>query len=48
MHSIFGLRFESLVESLDGVESELTDVESGETHFVRSKYAVGANPALAL
>lgn len=31
MHSIFGLRFESLVESLDGFESELADVESSET-----------------
>jgi 2-polyprenyl-6-methoxyphenol hydroxylase-like FAD-dependent oxidoreductase len=45
IHSVFGLKFESLVESADGVKSTLIDVESGETHVVKSKYVVGCDGA---
>jgi 2-polyprenyl-6-methoxyphenol hydroxylase-like FAD-dependent oxidoreductase len=42
---MFGLKFESLVESADGVESTLIDVASGKTHVVTSKYVVGCDGA---
>jgi 2-polyprenyl-6-methoxyphenol hydroxylase-like FAD-dependent oxidoreductase len=45
IHSVFGLKFESLVESADGVESTWIDVESSETHVVKSKYVVGCDGA---
>ena len=45
IHSIFGLRFDSSVESADGVESTLTEVKSGKTHVVRSKYVLGCDGA---
>jgi 2-polyprenyl-6-methoxyphenol hydroxylase-like FAD-dependent oxidoreductase len=41
IHSIFWLKFECVVENADGVESTLTDIESGETHVIRSKYVAG-------
>ncbi|KAL6814408.1 hypothetical protein J3E69DRAFT_375842 [Trichoderma sp. SZMC 28015] len=41
----FGLKFESLTETDEGVESQLTDVVTGEQHIVRSKYVVGCDGA---
>ncbi|KAL6693885.1 hypothetical protein J3F84DRAFT_396159 [Trichoderma pleuroticola] len=41
----FGLKFESLTETDEGVESKLTDVVTGEQHIVRSKYVVGCDGA---
>ncbi|EHK19447.1 uncharacterized protein TRIVIDRAFT_135159, partial [Trichoderma virens Gv29-8] len=41
----FGLKFESLIETEDGVESKLTDVVTGEQHIVQSKYVVGCDGA---
>ncbi|KAL7941312.1 hypothetical protein V8C42DRAFT_355621 [Trichoderma barbatum] len=41
----FGLKFESLTETDDGVESTLTDVATGEQHIVYSKYVVGCDGA---
>lgn len=43
--SHFGLKFESLVESEDGVESTLVDVQTGELHLVKSQYVVGCDGA---
>ena len=42
--SIFGMKFEDLVETDDGVESRLTDA-AGETHVIKSKYVVGCDGA---
>ena len=42
--SIFGMKFESLVETEDGVESYLTDA-AGESHLVKSKYVIGCDGA---
>jgi FAD-dependent monooxygenase len=41
----FGLKFDSLIETDDGVESTLTDVTTGEQHIVHSKYVVGCDGA---
>ncbi|KAK5998384.1 FAD-dependent monooxygenase apdD [Cladobotryum mycophilum] len=41
----FGLKFESLVETEEGVESTLTDVVTGEKHKVYSKYVVACDGA---
>ncbi|KAH6685811.1 FAD binding domain-containing protein [Plectosphaerella plurivora] len=43
--SHFGLKFESLVESEDGVESTLVDVQTCERHIVKSQYVVGCDGA---
>jgi FAD-dependent monooxygenase len=40
--SHFGLKFETLTESDDGVVSELVD-ESGEKHVVKSQYVIGCD-----
>ncbi|RFU81492.1 fad binding domain-containing [Trichoderma arundinaceum] len=41
----FGLKFESLQETDEGVESFLIDVVTGEKHTVHSKYVVGCDGA---
>lgn len=43
--SYFGLKFESLLESEDGVESRLTDIKSGKEHIVKSQYLIGSDGA---
>ncbi|KAH7408960.1 FAD binding domain-containing protein [Cadophora sp. MPI-SDFR-AT-0126] len=43
--SHFGLKFESLEESENGVESHLLDVNTGERHIVRSQYVIGCDGA---
>ena len=45
IESYFGLKFESMVESSDGVESTLVNTESGDVHLVRSQYVVGCDGA---
>jgi len=42
--SLFGMKFETLVETDDCVESQLID-SAGETHVVKSKYAIGCGGA---
>ena len=42
--SIFGMKFDSLAETDNGVESQLTDA-AGESHVIRSKYVVGCDGA---
>ncbi|KAK1674051.1 monooxygenase [Colletotrichum godetiae] len=41
----FGLKFESCVETPDGVKSELVDTVTGERHLVSSQYLVGCDGA---
>ncbi|KAM0255715.1 hypothetical protein ACHAQJ_005469 [Trichoderma viride] len=41
----FGLKFEALTETDDGVESTLTDITTGEKHIVHSKYVVACDGA---
>lgn len=41
----FGLKFESLTETDEGVESTLTDEVTGEQHIIHSKYVVGCDGA---
>ncbi|KAH8893625.1 hypothetical protein GQ53DRAFT_780432 [Thozetella sp. PMI_491] len=43
--SHFGLKFESLTEREDGVESTLVDVSTGEKHIVHSQYVLGCDGA---
>ncbi|KAH6711702.1 hypothetical protein BKA61DRAFT_693571 [Leptodontidium sp. MPI-SDFR-AT-0119] len=43
--SHFGLKFESLVEHEDGVESRLVDVKTGEQHIIRSQYVIACDGA---
>jgi FAD-dependent monooxygenase len=43
--SYFGLKFESLVESGDSVESTLIDTLTGETHTLKSDYVIGCDGA---
>lgn len=42
--SVFGMKFEDLVETDGGIESQLTDT-AGETHVVKSKYVIGCDGA---
>jgi 2-polyprenyl-6-methoxyphenol hydroxylase-like FAD-dependent oxidoreductase len=42
--SVFGMKLDSLAETDNGVESQLTDV-AGESHVIRSKYVVGCDGA---
>ncbi|ETI25131.1 hypothetical protein G647_04503 [Cladophialophora carrionii CBS 160.54] len=41
--SYFGMKFESLAETADSVECELTDTVTGETHRVKAQYVVGCD-----
>jgi 2-polyprenyl-6-methoxyphenol hydroxylase-like FAD-dependent oxidoreductase len=43
--SHFGMKFESLKETDEGVVSQLVDRKTGEKHVVRSKYVVGTDGA---
>ena len=43
IHSFFGLKLESLVESEHGVEAELTDTVSGEAHHVKAQYVIACD-----
>jgi FAD-dependent monooxygenase len=38
------MKFETLVETDDGVESQLID-SAGETHVIKSKYVIGCDGA---
>jgi 2-polyprenyl-6-methoxyphenol hydroxylase-like FAD-dependent oxidoreductase len=42
--SVFGMKLDSLAETDNGVESQLTDA-TGESHVIRSKYVVGCDGA---
>jgi 2-polyprenyl-6-methoxyphenol hydroxylase-like FAD-dependent oxidoreductase len=42
--STFGMKFDDLIETDNGVESRLTDA-AGETHVIRSKYVIGCDGA---
>lgn len=41
----FGLKFESLKETADGVYSLLRDTTTGQAHVVKSQYVVGCDGA---
>jgi 2-polyprenyl-6-methoxyphenol hydroxylase-like FAD-dependent oxidoreductase len=43
--SHFGLKFESLEETEEGVVSQLVDAATGEKYVVKSKYVVGCDRA---
>lgn len=43
--SHFGVKFETLKELEDGVESYLTDVKTGGKYVIRSKFVVGCDGA---
>lgn len=45
IQSYFGLRFESLIETENGVESTLTDVNNAKKVVIQSKYVVGCDGA---
>jgi 2-polyprenyl-6-methoxyphenol hydroxylase-like FAD-dependent oxidoreductase len=44
IESIFGMKFEDLVETDDGVESRLINA-TGKTHVIKSKYVIGCDGA---
>ena len=43
--SYFGMKFESLTENKEDVQSQLIDQKTGELHVVKSKYVVGTDGA---
>ncbi|CEL04853.1 hypothetical protein ASPCAL05977 [Aspergillus calidoustus] len=43
--SVFGCKFESLVETEDGVESKLVTTDDGKEHIVRSQFVIGCDGA---
>jgi FAD-dependent monooxygenase len=43
--SVFGCKFESLVETEDGVESRLVTLEDGKKHIVQSQFVIGCDGA---
>ncbi|KAF2186232.1 hypothetical protein K469DRAFT_749850 [Zopfia rhizophila CBS 207.26] len=45
IHSVFGLKLESLIETADGVESSLVEVTTGQRYRVRSRYVIGCDGA---
>ncbi|KAL3456924.1 hypothetical protein BJX64DRAFT_293607 [Aspergillus heterothallicus] len=43
--SVFGCKFESLIETEDGVESKLVTIDDGEEHVVQSQFVIGCDGA---
>ncbi|KAL3452778.1 FAD binding domain-containing protein [Aspergillus insuetus] len=43
--SVFGCKFDSLVETEDGVESKLVTIDDGKEHIVRSQFVMGCDGA---
>ena len=41
--SFFGVKFEGLTERHDGVECELSDVQTGERYRVTAQYVIGCD-----